>query len=145
MRNMLRFEITPHVGVGPVKLGMPIHDVEAVMGKPEHVHDSRHGYLSGFMVDFDNQGKVEFIELANSKMFQATFNGKNLHNLTAAEAVDYVSQFDSYDRDDPEVGYSYIFKKLQLSLWRGVMPEDETDEDGKYFETVGVAIDGYFE
>jgi hypothetical protein len=143
--NMLEYEITPHVGIGPVKLGMPIHDVEAVMGKPEHVHDNRHGYLSGFMVDFDDTGKVEFIELASSELFQAKFNGINLHYVTADEAVNFVSQFDSYDRNDPEAGYSYIFKKLQLSLWRGTMPEDEADEDGKYFEAVGIAIDGYFE
>lgn len=143
--DMFIFEITPHVGVGPVKLGMPVHDVEAVMGKPEHVHANRHGYLSGFMVDFDDTGRVEFIELATSKLFQATFNGTNLHNVTADEAVEFVSQFDSYDRNDPEVGYSYIFKNLQLSLWRGTMPDEGADEDGKYFEAVGIATGGYFE
>jgi hypothetical protein len=143
--NMLAFEITPHVGVGPVKLGMQIHDVEAVLGKPEHVRDNRYSYLSGFMVDFDETGKVEFIELANSQLFQTTFNGINLHGVTATEAVNFVSEYDSYDRNDPEVGYSYIFKRLQLSLWRGTMPENEADDDGKYFEAVGVATDGYFE
>jgi hypothetical protein len=143
--NMLIFEIIPHVSVGPITLGMERHEVEAVMGKPEYAHDNRYGYLSGFMVDFDESGKVEFIELADSDRFQATYLGTNLHRVPANVAVKFVSQFDSYDTQEPEQGYSYIFKKLQLSLWRGTMPENETDEDGQYFEAVGIAADNYFE
>lgn len=58
---------------------MQLHEVVAVMGKPEHVHDNRHAYLSGFMVDFDDAGEVEFIELAQSQLFEATFHGLNLY------------------------------------------------------------------
>lgn len=142
---MLNFEIIPHEGVGPVKFGMKAHEVEAVMGKPEDIQDNRHYYLSGFMVDFNTSGKVEFIELADSPKFQAKYHGRNLHKLKSDEALNYVSQFDTFDTDDPELGYSYIFKNLQLSLWRGTLPEDEFDEDGAYFEAVGIASDNYFD
>ncbi len=142
---MVTFEIIPHVGVGPVQFGMKADELDAALGKPERVHGNRYDYLSGFMVDLDESGRVVFIELADSPNFQATYRGVNLHHTAAQDAVTFISQFDTHDADDPEVGYSYVFKKLQLSLWRGTVPEDEADEDGKYFEAVGVGTDGYFE
>lgn len=113
---MHHYTIEPHAGIGPIRLGMSRNDVEAVFGKPQFEQDGRVGYLDGFMIDFDDAGRVEFIELANSPKFTATYRGKDLHALPADEAVEFVSHDDSFDQDDPEAGYSYIFKGLQLSL-----------------------------
>jgi len=142
---MRTFEIIPHKGVGPVKFGMEVHEVEAVIGKPKYTHANRYDYLSGFMVDFDESGKVAFLELANSPKFQATYRGANLHSMKADDAIKFMSQFDTYDANNPEIGYSYLFKNLQLSLWRGTMPENDFDEDGIYFEAVGIGADNYFD
>jgi len=142
---MENFEIEPNIGVGPIKLGMHKSEVVKVFGKPEHEHDNRSGYFSGFMVDFDESDKVEFIELAKSDLFTSSFKGKSLHNIPASEAVEYICKLDDFDPNEPELGYSYIFKKLQLSLWRGTLPENEQDKDGKYFEAVGVGVSNYFE
>jgi hypothetical protein len=71
-----------------------------------------------------------------------------LHEITADEAVSLVSRFDNYDATNRELGYSYIFLKLQMSLWRGTMPEndqDEDDPDGRFFAAIGIAVSGYFE
>jgi hypothetical protein len=32
-----------------------------------------------------------------------------------------------------------------ISFWRGTLPADEFDDDGKYFQTVLVAYSGYFD
>ena len=99
------------------------------------------------MVDFNKEDQVEFIELAKSEEFRGVFEGKCLHDLPADEAVAFVSQFGTYDTNDRELGYSYIFTDLQLSLWRGTIAEPdqpEEDPDGRYFEAVGIAVDGYF-
>ncbi len=143
-RDMQKFEIVPNVGVGPIKLGMSRVEVEAFFGKPEFDSDDRIGFMSGFLVDFDASGNVEFIELANSTKFEAMYKGTNLHSVKAEEAVAVVEKDDVYDTSDPEVGHSYIFKTLQLSLWRGTVPEDSSDTDGQYFEAVGIASRGYF-
>ncbi len=139
------FEITPHEGVGPIKLGMSRADVIACFGTPEHDSANRVWYHSGFAIDFDENQKVEFIELAASSEFKAIYKNQNLHEMPADQAVEAILKDDKYDKNDPELGHSYIFKSLQLSLWRGTIAENEFDEDGKYFQAVGVAVDGYFE
>ena len=100
------------------------------------------------MVDFNGEGRVEFIELAKSQQFRAIFEGECLHEIPADEAVRHVSKYGQYDRNDPEPGYSYVFLDLQLSLWRGTMPTADQapdDPDGRYFEAVGIAVGGYFQ
>ncbi len=141
---MNKFEITPNIGVGPIKFGMNRAEVESVFGKPDFINASRIGFMSGFFIDFDTNDKVEFIEVADSNEFEATYSGINLHKIKANEAVALVSKNHSYDSSDPELGYSYIFKGLQLSLWRGTLPENELDTDGMYFEAIGVASGDYF-
>ncbi|MFM2476877.1 hypothetical protein [Celerinatantimonas sp. MCCC 1A17872] len=144
---MHKFEITPHLGIGPIKLGMTRAEVNTCFGKPEFSGNGRVGYLSGFMIDFDENDKVEFIELAKSNKFAAFYKGINLHSVTAKQAVACVENDDEYDKESPEQGYSYIFKKLQLSLWRGTIAQMDDNDDapnGVSFEAIGIAVDGYF-
>jgi hypothetical protein len=130
------YALKPYVGVGPIDLLMPRADVHRVFGKPRRVSAERETFLNGFFVDFNAEGRVEFIELAPSARFRGLFHGVCLHELPAVEAVTFVSRYGEYDANHPEFGYSYIFVDLQLSLWRGTLD--------RRFEAVGVAIDGYF-
>ena len=141
---MQRFEITPNIGIGPIKLGMTRKEVLSTFGKPEFENNERISFMSGFMVDFDENGLVELIELAHSDKYVATFNGVNLHSTLASEVVELVGKYDEVDKEDPEYGYSFIFKSLQLSLWRGVLPDHSEHKDGQYFEAVGIACNNYF-
>lgn len=140
----MKFEIEPHIGVGPIKLGMSRADVHAILGVPEYTHNEREGFLSGLMVDYDDNDCVEFIELANSNRFVAYFQDLPVHSTAADEIVSFLSQFTEYDKNDPELGRSFIFKDLQFSLWRSVLPEKDDDLDGRFFEAVGIAAKGYF-
>jgi len=130
------YAIKPHVGVGPIDLLMSRADVHRVLGKPRRVSAERETFLDGFFVDFDAEGRVEFIELAQGARFRGLFHGVCLHELPAEEAVAFVSRYGEYDANHLELGYSYIFVDLQLSLWRGTLD--------RRFEAVGVAVDGYF-
>ena len=58
-------------------------------------------------------------------------------------------------RIGPEQGYSFIFPKIEMSLWRQSIPEDEEDDKckmdseeyekpGTYFDTIGLGASGYF-
>ena len=148
MSVMIEYEIVPHVGVEPIRFGMTREEVHAEFGLPEFTsRDNREEFMNGFMVDFNAGGAVEFIELAKSYQFRALFNNRCLHELLADEAVAFVRQYDHYKEDDPELGYSYLFLDLQLSLWRPTVPETAQpldDPDGRYFYAVGLAKDGYF-
>ncbi len=141
---MKEFEIIPKNGVGPIKLGMSRADVESCFGIPEFDNGTRIGYMSGYFIDFDAENNVEFIELSNSDEFKITYSGVDLHNVDAMGVISLIEGDDNYDRSDPEIGYSYVFKRIGLSLWRGTIPEGVEDTDGKYFEAIGVAIEGYF-
>lgn len=144
---MQEFQILPHKGVGLIRLGMSRKEVHEIFREPQFSHNKREMFLDGFMVDFNQDEKVEFIELAKSQQFRAIFEGKCLHEIPADEAVAYVSRFGTYDQNDRELGYSYVFIDLQLSLWRGTVPEKDQppdDPDGRFFEAVGIAEQGYF-
>ena len=145
---MIEFEIKPLVGVGPVLLGSSRAQVRAVLGEPSSPsRENREMYFDGFFVDYDKAGNVELIELARSECYRATFHGTALHEVPAEQAISIVCAYDSYDQNDSELGYSYVFLSLQLSLWRGTVSETDqpaNDTDGRYFEAIGVAVSGYF-
>ena len=51
------FEIRPHVGVGPVLLGMTSEEVHRTFGSPDClIRDNRESVLDGFFVDFTPRG-----------------------------------------------------------------------------------------
>ncbi|CAN5640849.1 hypothetical protein BH24ACI3_BH24ACI3_07930 [soil metagenome] len=142
------FDIIPKLSVGPVEFGMSRADVGIQIGLPVAVVTDREWHLDfGMAISYDSTGAVEFIELADSNLFKALLFGKCLHEVDAEGAVSFLKQFTPYDMNDPELGYSYIFHELQISLWRSVMPEESQASDdltGRYFEAIGVARDGYF-
>jgi hypothetical protein len=113
-------------------------EVHAVFGQPDKViRGRREAFLGSFFVDFDDHGRVKFIELGCSpESFRATFDGVCLHEITAKKALNTVGRHDAYDEQQASDRRSYIFLGLQLSLWRG--------RAAGPFEAVGVAIDGYF-
>ena len=145
---MIEFAIEPLVGVGPIRLGSNRAQVHAILGEPvAPPPGGREMYFDGFFVDYDETGHVEFIELARSDLYRATLLGIALHEVPAERAIALVSGLDSYDPNDPEPEYSFIFLRLQLSLWRGTLPESgqsTDDPDGRHFEAIGVARPGYF-
>ena len=146
---MIEYDILPHSGVGPIRLGMTREEVRAEFGMPDFTgNDNREEFLHGFFVDFNSEGRVEFIELAKSTQFRPLFKGKCLHELLADDVVALVQRYDQYSEDDPELGYSYCFLDLQMSLWRPTVPDanqPNDDDDGRYFHAIGIAEKGYFE
>ncbi len=143
------FDIIPKTGVGPVNIGMSRVDVRDRLGLPVDIFRDREWHFDfGMAINYDATGRVEFIELANSKEFRALFFGKCLHEVGADEAVIFLESFARHDLSNPELGYSYVFPDLQISLWRSVIPEESQaldDLTGRYFEAVGVAGHGYFQ
>jgi hypothetical protein len=101
-------------------------------------------FLGGFIVDF-REGLVEFIELAKSAQFSATFHGVSLHNLPANDAVRFVCHYAAFDPADPELGHSFVFPEIQLALWRPVVPAPDQPSDETSFHAVSIGVDGYFD
>jgi hypothetical protein len=62
----------------------------------------------------------------------------------AEELVEFISRSAASDKSDPELGYSYIFPELELSVWRPVIPKSKKGKYGRYLATIGVGRKGYY-
>jgi len=149
---VIRYDVTPGVGIGPVRLNMTREESRRAMGAVPHTFkksaddtvltDAYH--RNAFQVFFDAEDRVEYIELSFDEELQALYKGVDAHRTEAMELVACISKDAAYDPDDWELGYSYAFPALDLAVWRPVMPEGEGDEDGRCFATIGVGRRGYF-
>jgi hypothetical protein len=147
---MRAYEIVPSVGIGPVRLGSSREEVRAAMGTDPYIcrrfnADEHHWHQSSFQVHYDERSQtVEFIEVAQSDEFVALYKGVDVHRTKADELVAHVSADAAYDPDNWELGYSYVFRALELSLWRPIVPDSPEESEGRFFEAVGLGIYGYF-
>ena len=48
-----------------------------------------------------------------------------------------------FDASGPELGYSYVFPALDLSVWRPIVPERPEDPEGISFESIGIGESVY--
>ena len=148
---MKTYQVVSHQGIGPIQLGMSRAESRAAMNLP-FTSSKRHPtspevdfyYENSFQVFFDENDKVEYIELSKSDSFKAIYRGVNTHTTEAKRLIAHLLQDARFDESHWELGYSYIFPALELSVWRATLPADEADEEGRYFATIGVGKRGYY-
>jgi hypothetical protein len=143
---MTPYAVLPLIGIGPVRLKMTREESRRAMGRPPDPvqKSSADGALtdayfdSAFQVFFDDRDLVEYIEVSGpGPDIAALYLGKDAHRTEAAELVKRIVANAPYDPDDPELGWSYLFPSLELSLWRPTAEEP-------YFATIGIGRHGYF-
>jgi hypothetical protein len=146
---MLEFSLDPLVGIGPIKFGQTRCEVRAVLANLGQPEASTRGlntdcfFGSSFHVTYNQEGQVKFIELFRSSAFRVCFHEFPPLEIPMEDAVRMISEFAEEDWSHPEPDYLYIFPSLELSLWRGVLPHDPEDLEGRYAETVAVGEVGY--
>jgi len=146
------YTVVPKIGVGPVLFGMAQQEVRGIMPGPFHSFKKTafsKQYTDGFhensfQVFYDDNSKVEFIELSSCRGFRAFFGDLNVFETPADKVVFRIEKDAPYKPNDPEIGFSYIFPALELSLWRSSVPESKSDEEGRFFLTIGIGAQGYY-
>jgi len=145
------FDLLPRVGAGAIRLGMSRAEVRQVLGPPVTSYpkipdapltDTYFG--ADLQITYDADDRVEHIELNGPGAIDAVLHGRSLLTLPAEDVLAWMKRFAEYDPDDPEVGYSYIYPDLDLSVWRSTMPEGQEDDGGRFFRSVGVGRAGYY-
>ena len=131
------YKIKPGISIGPIQIGMGANEVMELWGKPQSIHGNRWMYHDGFFIDYGEYNKVEFIEIGKSNKYSIVLDGHDLHKTNANKAIEIVSKFDDYDRNESDLGFGYVFKKIQISLWRGSI-------EMEFFEAIGQAAPRYF-
>ncbi len=93
---------------------------------------------------FDVDDAVEAIELGRPQDHDVvSFRGVDIFDTPADVVVMKLREHSSIDVE--EGGHSATAPDLLLALWRSVVPEDDDDKDGRYFESVLIARPGYYE
>lgn len=145
------FEIEPHIGAGPIRLGQSREEVHGIMGAPFRPYSKVPGepltdtyFGTDLQVYYDAGDRVEYIELDGPGFINPTLRGRTLLFAPAEDVIDWMRGIADFDADDPELGYSYDDPALDLSLWRPVIPGGPEDVEGLTFRSVGVGRLGYY-
>jgi hypothetical protein len=87
---------------------------------------------------------VEAVEIYSAGTVSGVvYEGVDIFTTPAAELIDRLTASDEVTVE--EDGRLVILPRQSISFWRATLPEDELDEDGRYFQTVQIAYQGYFD
>lgn len=151
----LELIIDPPHAVGPIAIGMSFDDAVQVLRSidgyvvseptPRQSPGFAH-YDSGLSIELgpDGSGRVKAIEVYRpGPEVDVLYRDIPLFSLPAVEVVRRLAELVRVVEEDD--GLSYVAPDLLLSLGRNIIPEDEHDEDGRYFDSVLVAAPGYYD
>ncbi|MFM9281788.1 hypothetical protein [Paenibacillus jiagnxiensis] len=127
--------VEPNIGIGNIKLGMRPKEYEEEIQKYTVQYNKQHDpeyfhYI--FKVEYNTDDKINFIEVAShvDEEFNFLYRGVTVFRTKAIELVATIDKDFPYDGTDWELGYTYYFPQLGLSLWRsGIFTEEMKDED----------------
>lgn len=147
------FELRPHDGAGPVRFGMTYDEVVGLLGIPDQAltglwkSDAKRGgwHKGGVAIHFNPT--LSFVEFSRDAGFVVKLPGidVDLFRTPAERVVEAITRSGhSASSRGPKAGHTYVFKDLQLGLWRQVVPADEQDPEGRYFDTVALGANGYY-
>ena len=149
--------LEPLSGAGPIRFDLGYSDVAELLGEPDQPlakvwggGAQRAGWAGGVVaVHFsepESLSSIEYIEFSSSGGIRPLLYGMCPFELPADEVLAALAREGlAYDESDPELGYSYVYNEAEISLWRPVLPEDDDDDAGRFFATVGVGRRGYYE
>jgi len=158
-------------GIGQVDLGASRADVQSMLGAPSDALDDQYYYDElELRFDFNGQGILEFIESINGpnpEKTEISIYGVNPYQVEVAELVRILADKNQGEVDDAEAGYCYTFLNSSVGVWRQMTEEDVQEEieeikaDGEYednadmlledlekskfFWTIGIGVEGYYE
>lgn len=149
-------DLSPLEGAGPVRFGMSYDDAVGVLGEPDQPMSRlwrsnawRAGWYDGALAVHFNPDVV-FIEFSRDAGFMVKLIGLDVFRTSAEEVVHalvrngHAFQASSASSAKGQASaHRYVFKDLQVALWRQVVPKGEFDEEGKHFDTVAVAQRAY--
>jgi hypothetical protein len=146
---MKTLHLEPLVGVDSIRLGAPRGEALSILGpcsatfrkSPSSVHPTDAWLNNGFQVFYSGaEPIIEYIELSRGSGFEVVLFGHPVFSTEASTLLAVIENHARLDTTDPELGYSYIFPSLELSIWRPTVEPP----DGQFFATVGIGIHGYY-
>ncbi|MDD3120602.1 MAG: hypothetical protein PHF46_04285 [Candidatus Gracilibacteria bacterium] len=140
-----------------ISFGMDKKDIIKILGNPESIEENEYDkydtfyYSNNFLqLSFSiNIGKLSYVEIFHHYPNKIIFNKIEIFKTKSSTLVEIFKKEHIINSKNPEVGYSYIYNDIELSLWRPSIPEkilEDTGENdyekGIYFTTVGIGEKG---
>jgi len=148
---MIEIHVLPRDNTFGIILSESRENVRNKLGTPSTIQENTDYYQSHkpyLSVDYGANNNVEHISISNpnSDDVNVLFQNLDVFTIPASEMIAAIENHTGLkvDIDDTEIPYLYIFQDLDLSFWRSVLPENESDKEGKYFETVSIGVKGYY-
>lgn len=153
-QELLNLDIIAGERIGQFSLGLAGDQFTAVCAStagyrvPERGRLLQRGFYAydfGLFVKarFDGQGLTQAVQVSGSGAFEgfgADFEGINLLATPASEVIALLMTLGTLGGD--ELGFRIVAPTLGLALARPTVPEDDDDEDGRYFTSVLTAYPG---
>jgi len=145
--QMLRFDLLPLESAGPIKLGIPRHEVASILGLPsksfKKLATSKHptdAFLDSCLQVFykGDDPIVDYIEFSRSPQLSVVYKGIDLFQIPAKEMIRRMKDEGDFDCDSEGDPRSLLFPDLSLSFWRPTA-------DDLYFRTIGLGGVGYYD
>lgn len=112
-----------------IPLGADKSTVEEILGAGEEVNNRAYYFDSNFCVEYDAAKKVSFIEVTcdNPKStVTTTIYGEDVMKNGADRILQILTE-KNHGRVADKNGYSYIFYKLSVGIYRELTPDDYRD------------------
>jgi hypothetical protein len=146
--------VVPGERLGPFVLGAAESELERVFRSVEGLVEpapfqprprgtAHYDFRMTVKARIDRGGRVESVQVSGSgasESFRVRFRGVDLLGAPAHEVMHLLSQVDEIQAD--EFGYRVVAPHLGIVLARSVVPDDEDDEEGRYFTAVLIARQG---
>jgi hypothetical protein len=142
-------DVIPHVGIGPLRLGMTADEVRVATfgttvastarGREEMI------FALGLSVDYSTEGIVNFVQAFDARGVRTPFAGRDVFATAADDMVAAVVRHAGLDPEDfPEGDDECSFPTLGLVLWREFAGE-VPGEPGWAFSTISIHSPGYYD
>lgn len=126
-----------------VTLGMSRLDVEAAIGKGQPIGNRFYYFNNEMAIDYDSDGTVAFVEFLGGTggTLRPIIYGVSVFDILADELAELLERKNAGEIDDPEHGYSYMYKNISVGIYRETRPID-VSEMIEEMRSLGVAING---
>lgn len=138
--------ITPHVGIGPFRLGMCREEVEQTFQNLNHRRpdNGNPSYIEMLFMrehfEYDADDRVKFIQLINPHYsghfcIPCLFRGVDVFTTKAEDLIHTLKkEYPMVGDVDPRTGFSFVIPDLELSFWREGIINDEIMKDPEFLE-----------
>ncbi|ABG41089.1 conserved hypothetical protein [Paraglaciecola sp. T6c] len=139
------FDIQPSLGTTKIPLDAPREQVlntlnqpfKSINKYPERKLASDAFYRNDLHVSYQGDpAAVESIEFAYSELYDVTLLGESILSLPVKSALAKIEALTGHSPVTHDNGYTYEIPELGLWLWRE--SNDNFDENGFYFFTIGI-------